>query len=163
MNKEMLQKLLIGFVSAVLVVWLLVAVVWGAILSGEPLTGKVAVMWPFFFASAGALFGIFVAVTLGMFVYHDAKKRGMEPLLWALVAAVVPYFVGFVVYLVVRQTRQIECTACGMRSRESAFCSHCGHTLQTACAGCGKPVRNGARFCPHCGAAAAPTADDARS
>ena len=151
MNRNTIIKLLVGYFLVVGVLWTLLA-----ILTGRPMIGmhRGAAMpfWPLYIASAAGLFGLFIQVVLGVFVYRDARERGMEPLLWAVVAALIPYFVGFVVYLVVRQTRQVTCPSCGARSRDSASCPSCGAALQTVCASCKRPVRNGGKFCPHCGA-----------
>ena len=64
------------------------------------------------FFGALILIGIFVWVGIGIAVYHDAKKRGMEPLLWALVATLVPYLLGLIAYLIIRHPIQSFCPSC---------------------------------------------------
>ena len=45
---------------------------------------------------------IAVPVCIGLFVYQDAKSHGMTAWLWTAVAVLIPYFVGLVIYLLVR-------------------------------------------------------------
>lgn len=49
-----------------------------------------------------ALFILGVPIIIGIFVYRDAKKRDTNPLLWAIVSALTPSFIGLIVYLIVR-------------------------------------------------------------
>ncbi len=91
-------------------------------------------------------------IGIGVYVYRDARERGMEPVLWTLVAMLIPYFVGLVVYLIVRQSRATTCAQCGRGvPADAAFCLHCGASLQVGCPACGRPVAAGAAFCPSCG------------
>ena len=107
-----------------------------------------------FVAAAIGLLMLFIAIGIGIFVWADARRRGMEPLLWTLVAVLVPYFIGFVIYLTQRQPLRLPCPACGAASSErEAFCPACGQRLRTACPGCQRPLVGEARFCPHCGTA----------
>lgn len=52
-----------------------------------------------------------VEVLIGVMVYRDAKARGMEPWLWTAVCLLVPYFIGLIVYLVVRARNKGACFA----------------------------------------------------
>jgi predicted amidophosphoribosyltransferase len=91
-------------------------------------------------------------VGLGMFVFRDARKRGMPAALWTIVAVFVPYFVGLIIYLIVRQSKQLTCCSCGASaSVEAAFCPRCGRPLQQLCTRCKVRLPNDARFCPGCG------------
>lgn len=47
------------------------------------------------------MFGI--PVLVGVYVYHDAKKRGMNAALWLLITLLTPIFLGLVIYLLVRE------------------------------------------------------------
>lgn len=50
------------------------------------------------------LFSLGLPVLIGVCVYKDASKRvDCTPMLWALVAALVPSFIGLVVYLIIRR------------------------------------------------------------
>ncbi len=50
------------------------------------------------------LFALGLPILIGVCVYRDARKRvDCSPLLWALVAALVPSFIGLVIYLIIRR------------------------------------------------------------
>ena len=72
-----------------------------------------------------------VPVLLGVFVYRDANARGMEPLLWTLLAVFAPGFIGLIVYLVVRRDHfKLICPQCGkVNQHNSKYCDECGATL----------------------------------
>ncbi|MBR5949024.1 MAG: hypothetical protein IKZ82_10355 [Clostridia bacterium] len=48
---------------------------------------------------------ICAALIIGVFVYRDAKRRGMYALRWALIAALAPALMGFIIYLLTRTPR----------------------------------------------------------
>lgn len=98
--------------------------------------------------------GLAVTVLLGVLVYRDAQRRGMEPLLWALVAVLVPSFVGLIIYLVVRRSYSAAlCSQCGQPVREEFLaCPHCGAALKLRCERCGCPVEADWKVCAQCGA-----------
>ena len=109
---------------------------------------------PLAFGGIGAIFLliIFVWIGIGVAVYYDAKQRGMEPLLWALVAMLIPYLLGLIAYLITRHPIQSVCPSCGQSYTSSdVFCKYCGHAVQTKCPSCGRPASTTARFCPNCG------------
>ena len=41
---------------------------------------------------------IIIPVMIGVYVYRDAARRGMNAVLWTLVAVLAPALVGFIVY-----------------------------------------------------------------
>ena len=95
-----------------------------------------------------------VPVLLGVYVYGDAKARGMEPLLWALVASLVPGLLGLLVYLTVRRNQvSAVCPQCGTEVQENyVSCPNCGQKLSASCVKCGGALRPGWKLCPACGA-----------
>jgi len=104
-------------------------------------------------AAIGLLF-LFAAIGVGIYVWRDARRRGMDPLLWTLVAVLVPYFIGLVVYLVVRQSHGGVCPSCSAPVPEpAAYCQSCGRKLQRCCPACNAAVPADGRFCPTCGIA----------
>ena len=110
-------------------------------------------------AAAIALLFLFAAIGVGIYVYRDAAKRGMDPLLWTVVAVLVPYFIGLVVYLVVRQSHGGTCPSCSAAIPEPAnFCQSCGRVLRLQCPTCNAPVPADGKFCPACGTAIGQTA-----
>jgi RNA polymerase subunit RPABC4/transcription elongation factor Spt4 len=107
------------------------------------------IMRPFTF------FLIYVTVVAAL-VYRDASKRGMDPWLWAAVAAFVPFLIGVVIYLVVRSNGQVECGNCGKTIRaEYKVCPYCGKSRELLCAGCRRPVSPEWKVCPYCEASLA--------
>ena len=77
----------------------------------------------------GIIFGAFIAVwmlCLG-FVYADATRRGMRPVLWTLIAALFPHLFGFLLYFALRQPLGPKCPKCGQPvTLDQRFCSWCG-------------------------------------
>ena len=95
---------------------------------------------------------IFVYGFLVSYVHGDAKRRGMRPGLWALVAALVPHALGFVAYFLLREPLLQRCGACGTTARRDfAFCSQCGSPLCRGCPGCRRLVEAAWSHCTHCG------------
>jgi hypothetical protein len=85
------------------------------------------------FGGAGLFGGMAIAtwlVCLG-FVFADARRRAMRPVLWVLVAGLFPHLLGFLLYFVLRQPIASPCTHCGQTiSLQQQFCAWCG-TAQT--------------------------------
>ena len=104
----------------------------------------------------GFLFVILIGipVIVGVCVYRDAKARGMEPVLWTLVAVLVPSFIGLIVYLIVRSNHTAAvCAHCGAAVQDSfVCCPSCGAKLKSVCPACGRPVDDDWKLCAHCGA-----------
>lgn len=104
----------------------------------------VAVIWIRGYTSAGALpfilnatpgFGFLLLAAafvstwilcLG-YVYADARRRAMPPILWTLVAAFIPNLLGFLLYFACRRPIALPCAHCGQPiAPQQAFCSWCG-------------------------------------
>jgi hypothetical protein len=86
------------------------------------------------FGSAGLMFGILAAIWLLClgFVFADARRRAMRPVLWVLVAALFPHLLGFLLYFVLRQPIASTCAHCGKTvPLHQPFCSWCGASLAT--------------------------------
>ncbi len=94
-----------------------------------------------------------VPVLLAVFVYRDAKARGMEPLLWTLLAVFAPGFIGLIVYLVVRRDHfKLMCPQCGNEVQQGfVSCPNCGQKLSANCSNCGTALRPEWKLCPQCG------------
>ncbi|MBR5533375.1 MAG: zinc ribbon domain-containing protein [Ruminiclostridium sp.] len=97
-------------------------------------------------------FFILVPLLLGIFVYRDAKDRGMNPLLWALAAVLCPSFLGLIAYLLVRGSyANWKCPRCGSPVQESfTACPQCGAKLKASCHNCGGAIEKDWQVCPHC-------------
>lgn len=90
----------------------------------------------------------------GLYVYRDAKRRGMNAAAWTLVAILAPLLVGFIIYLLVRGGySDLECPQCGMRVTERyVACPQCGAQLRQVCPSCAAPMERDWKVCPHCAA-----------
>ena len=93
-----------------------------------------------------------VPVIIGVYVYRDAKRRGMNEILWALAAALVPSFIGLLIYLIVRGNySDLRCTRCETPVTEQyVICPKCGARLRPACPNCATPVEPDWKLCPKC-------------
>lgn len=90
-------------------------------------------------------------VIVAPLVYKDAKRRGMDPWLWATVATFVPFLIGVIIYLVARSNGRATCESCGRPIRsEFKACPYCGHTREHVCPQCSRPVAPDWKLCPYC-------------
>ncbi|MTI47364.1 zinc ribbon domain-containing protein [Sporosalibacterium faouarense] len=96
------------------------------------------------------VFGILTGV--GVFVYRDAPKNGMDRKLWTIVALLVPNFMGLIVYLIVRSNKGKEkCVKCGKEvEKDFKVCPHCLHDRTLRCPNCHKEVGEDWKICPYC-------------
>ena len=100
--------------------------------------------------AVGVMISIFVIamvipVLIGVYVYRDASDRGMNAVLWTLVAVLAPSLIGFIIYLLVRSNySNLKCRVCGTRVRENyVVCPGCGTKLKPCCPNCSAPVEPG--------------------
>ncbi|HEV2247478.1 MAG TPA: zinc ribbon domain-containing protein [Terriglobia bacterium] len=108
-------------------------------------------------AMYGIVTGIAVVISIVVlvlsYVWADARRRGMSPVLWLLVALLVPYGIGTILYFVVREPLSRNCPQCGHAvNPHFNFCPACQFNLLPNCPQCRRAVRAGDRFCPYCGA-----------
>lgn len=94
-----------------------------------------------------------IPILLGIFVYRDAKSRGMEPLLWTLIVVLAPSFLGLIIYLIVRKDNIImKCPTCDGEVQEHfTTCPGCGQKLKAGCPNCGTALKPEWKICPQCG------------
>lgn len=72
------------------------------------------------------LSGIFIAT----WVYRDAKSRGLNGGLWAIVIIISGVFLGLLLYFLVgREKEQIICKKCGAYTSPDIFCLKCGQYI----------------------------------
>jgi len=125
-------------------------------------TTAVLVLSPIFLVSLLGAVSIAVYVLLLGYVWGDARRRGMNHVLWTLLALFIPYAVGVILYFLLREPLPVPCPSCATPARKGhAFCASCGAAVRTACQQCRQPVEAGWRNCAGCGqplrqAAAAP-------
>ena len=95
-----------------------------------------------------------IPVMIGVYVYRDAKRRGMNAMAWTLIAVVAPALNGFIIYLLVRgNSPDLQCPQCAEPVTEQyVICPHCGAKLRPACPNCSFPVEADWKVCPKCAA-----------
>lgn len=95
-----------------------------------------------------------IPVLIGVYVYRDAGRRGMNAVLWTLIAIAAPALIGFIIYLLVRGNySDLECPQCGASVKEQfVVCPQCGAKLRPACPNCSFPVESDWKVCPQCAA-----------
>ena len=94
-----------------------------------------------------------IPILIGVYVYRDANKRGMNAVLWTLVAILTPSLLGLIIYLLVRNNySDLTCPNCNTRVEESyVVCPNCRTKLRPTCEVCGTAVQTTWKVCPHCG------------
>jgi len=105
-------------------------------------------------ALMGLLAGAVVACYLLLIGYitRDARRRGMSPVLWTLVAILVPNALGMILYFILRQPIRSACPQCGSFVQSGFnFCPHCSHKLGPSCPKCQHVVTATDVYCPYCG------------
>ena len=95
---------------------------------------------------------IVVPILVGVYVFRDASRRGMNAALWTLIAVLVPILVGFIIYLLVRGNYpDLKCPQCGTPVRETYMsCPQCGARLKASCPSCSAPVEPDWKVCTRC-------------
>ena len=109
---------------------------------------------PVFLASllGAAFLGAFVLLV--GYVFADAKRRGMNHVLWTLLAIFIPNAIGIILYFILRDPISVPCPSCGAPARKGhAYCAGCGTAVRAACPQCRQPVEPGWRNCARCGTA----------
>lgn len=95
---------------------------------------------------------LLIPLIVGIYVYRDAQNRNMNALLWALVAALAPTYIGLIVYLIVRSDYDIlNCSACNSPvEKHYSTCPNCGVYLKAICETCNHPLQPHWKVCPEC-------------
>jgi hypothetical protein len=111
------------------------------------------VMLPMFLAALVPIAFLGAWVLLVGYVYGDARRRGMNQLLWTLLAIFIPNGIGIILYFILRDPVAIPCPGCGTPARKGhAYCASCGQAVRPACPQCRQPVEPSWRNCARCGA-----------
>lgn len=86
------------------------------------------------------------------YIYGDARRRGMHYIIWTLLALLVPYLIGVLLYFILRDPLPRECPRCRQAVlAKFTFCPSCGTTVRPVCPQCGKPIEAGWTNCGYCG------------
>jgi RNA polymerase subunit RPABC4/transcription elongation factor Spt4 len=104
------------------------------------------------------LLGLLLGLVLGCFllfigyINRDAKRRGMSPVLWTIVAVLIPNALGIILYFVLRQPLRSACPQCGYAVQTGFnFCPRCNYKLSPSCPQCQRVVGVNDVYCPYCG------------
>lgn len=91
-------------------------------------------------------------VLIGVYVFKDARRRGMNAALWTLIAILAPSLIGFIIYLLVRGNyTNMNCPKCDTKiSEQYVICPKCGLQLKPSCPNCKMPVEPDWKNCPQC-------------
>lgn len=86
------------------------------------------------------------------YINRDAKRRGMSPTLWTIVAIIIPNALGIILYFVLRQPLRGPCPQCGNPVQPGfSFCPRCSYKLNPSCPQCQRSVGADDLYCPYCG------------
>jgi RNA polymerase subunit RPABC4/transcription elongation factor Spt4 len=102
----------------------------------------------------GLLMGLLVGCYLLLlgYVNRDAKRRGMSPTLWTIMAVCIPNALGFILYFLLRQPLRCTCPQCrNLVESGFCFCPRCSYKLGPSCPQCQRVVTVDDAYCPFCG------------
>jgi predicted amidophosphoribosyltransferase len=91
-------------------------------------------------------------VLLVGYVNGDARRRGMNRVLWTLLAIFVPNGLGIILYFLLRHPLTSLCPHCGGPVQPGfGYCPRCGTNLTHFCQRCRHPVQADDIYCSSCG------------
>lgn len=109
-------------------------------------------------AWARLLLGLLAGTVVGCYflllgyITRDARRRGMSPILWLLVAILIPNCLGIILYFILRQPLQTVCPQCTNTVQTGFnFCPRCSYKLGPSCPHCQRLVGENQAYCPYCG------------
>ncbi len=77
------------------------------------------------------LFALCTSAFFAAWVYEDCKRRGDDPVLWAVVVFAATPFLGLLIYFLHRSETKTICPACGHRiSVKANYCEECGISVE---------------------------------
>lgn len=95
----------------------------------------------------------FIHIVLAIFVYQDAKKRGLNKKLWTILTLVVPNFFGVIMYFIIRTQSSSKkvCHHCQHSiNHDDLYCPKCGVDQTNTCNRCKQPLHETWIVCPKC-------------
>lgn len=76
-------------------------------------------------------FALCTSTFFAAWVYQDCKKRGDDPVLWAIVVFIATPFIGLLIYFLRRSELTAACSVCGHRiSLKAKYCEECGAHIE---------------------------------
>lgn len=93
-----------------------------------------------------------IPIVIGTYVYRDATQRGINAVLWTLIALFAPMLIGFIIYLLMRSNYpNLKCQNCNeFVNEEYVVCPKCNTKLRPACPNCSAAIETGWIVCPKC-------------
>ncbi len=77
------------------------------------------------------IFALCTSALFATWVYLDCRKRGDDPVLWAIVVFAATPFIGLLIYFLRRSEIKTTCPACGQRiSVKANYCEKCGTHIE---------------------------------
>jgi RNA polymerase subunit RPABC4/transcription elongation factor Spt4 len=96
---------------------------------------------------AGGCYLLFIG-----YINRDAKRRGMSPVLWTIIAVFIPNALGILLYFVLRQPLRSACPQCGNAVQTGFnFCPQCNYRLSPSCQQYQRVISASDAYCPYCG------------
>ena len=119
-------------------------------------------LFAIFLTLANAIILLAIPVAIGVYVWRDAKRRGMSAGVWTAIAVLVPALIGFIIYLVVRTGHSsLQCPICSTRVKEDfVVCPGCSAKLRPSCPSCSAAVELEWKVCPRCASSLHQKPDD---
>jgi hypothetical protein len=106
-------------------------------------------------AALGTIAGIVLGCYLLFIGYinRDARRREMSPLLWTLVAILIPNCLGFLLYFILRKPLpSAVLPSAGEIQTDFQLCPRCSYKLTRSCPQCERTIGIDDLYCRHCGA-----------
>ena len=109
-------------------------------------------------AWARPLLGLLLGLVLGCYllligyINRDAKRRGMSPVLWTIMAVIIPNALGIILFFLLRLPLRSVCPQCANAVQTGfSFCPRCSYKLSPSCPQCQRLVGVNDVYCPYCG------------
>jgi hypothetical protein len=76
----------------------------------------------------------------------------MRHVMWTLLTIFIPYFIGAILYFVLRDPLLVPCPKCTAQCRSNfVYCPKCGAELSPSCSECKRAVEPNWNRCAYCG------------
>lgn len=109
--------------------------------------------WWSIIATVAALLAAATILLTG-YIWADAKRRGMNALLWVILIILIPKPIGFIAYFLLRKPMLQPCPNCHAALQPGfRFCPHCRYVVGPTCMHCGRAIELDYKVCPYCGQA----------
>ena len=74
--------------------------------------------------------GVLAITFVAIWVFKDAKSKGLPAGLWVFLVAMTGSFMGLILYILIARKQEVKiCGHCKMQTNQGAYCSRCGNEL----------------------------------